>query len=173
MKIVTPILRGDTIHNLDFLTDAQRQLHAPTLVPVFLTLHLPLHLHQVLGQGRVPEKPRRKVIHRIALRHFHDFGERVGNTKNGTDELTLRVMRSSVCNDTCTFQEVAEACEVVGALELFELRTCNAAHEQKVERLFSREHAMVDRGSRASALNRPNPTRARYGSQIFGSGVAH
>ena len=38
---------------------------------------------------------------------------------------------------------------------------------------FSRGHAMVDRGSRAGARNWPNLTRARCGSQIFGSAVAH
>ena len=62
MKIVVHVLRVDTIHSLDFRTDAVRQLHAPTLVLVCLTIHLLLHLHQVLGQGRVPEKPRRPML---------------------------------------------------------------------------------------------------------------
>ena len=135
MKIVPMVSRGATIHNLDLRTDAFGQHHAPTLVPVLLTLHLLLHLHQVLGQARVPKHARRMVIHRFALRHLHCFGERVGHTKNGTGELLnglrviLRVMRHSVFQHTCTLQELAEAAEVVGALELLELRTCNAAHE--------------------------------------------
>ena len=44
---------------------------------------------------------------------------------------------------------------------------------KNTERYFSREHAMVDRGSRASARERLNPTRARRASQRFGFGVAH
>ena len=45
--------------------------------------------------------------------------------------------------------------------------------DKKRETFFPREHAMVDRGSWATRLSRLTRTRARPGSQILGTAVAH
>ena len=101
MVIVAMITIAVTVHFPDAITDTFWKLHAPTLVHVSLTLDLLLHLQQKPRQGRVPKKPRRPVMHRIALRHNHGIGERVGMTKNGSDELALRVKLISALYDTC------------------------------------------------------------------------